>query len=84
MLLTQQRPCNLPEIMSLLPLTVRGFEDAFANAASEAMGAGGRRRRASMKTKAGGDPASLRAEQLLAAGPDAMALEEAAGEKAGR
>ena len=68
----------------MIPLTVRGFEDAFANAASEATGAGGRRRRASMKAKAGGDPASLRAEQLLAAGADAMALEEAAGEKAGR
>lgn len=58
----------------------RGFEDAFAGAGDDAAEKGGRQRRPSLKAKAAGDPASLRAEQILAAGADAMALGEA-GEK---
>lgn len=44
----------------------------------DARDTGGRRRKLSLKARAAGDPAAQRAEQILAAGADAMALEEAA------
>lgn len=56
----------------------RGFEDAFANAAEEVVDRGGRKRRLSSKAKAAVDPSVQRAEQILAAGPNAMNLEETA------
>ena len=66
----------------------RGFEDAFASAVPEeplekvATG-GGRRRKPTAKARGlyGADPNAQRAEYLLAAGPEALALEENTGEK---
>lgn len=57
-----------------------GFEDAFANLSEDAE-IGGRNRRLSLKSRSTGDPESLRAEQLLAAGASAMQMGEAVTQK---
>ncbi len=58
----------------------RGFEDAYAKAAeAEAEeAAAARKHKSKHRRRVEEDPALLRAQQLLAAGSDAMALEEEA------
>jgi len=79
-------PLKLDWTQPALPMrtdpTQLGFEDAFANLSEDAApGAGGRNRRLWMQSRLGGDPESMRAEQLLAAGASAMQMGDATAQK---
>ena len=62
-----------------LNLTFRGFEDAFGDMPAEAISKGNKRQ----KTKKA-DPNTERAQQILAAGADAIFLDDGQPEKSGR
>ena len=72
---------SFPAIIAIiLVLVSRGFEDAFASPLEDG-GMVGRNRRLSTQSRLGGDPESMRAEQLLAAGAAAMQMGEGTAQK---